>query len=186
MSTSTTHYPVHPAAIRWLHWTTLLLLLAAFALVLLRDVVEERAARTLLLQAHRLAGLSVASLALARLAVRQRATLAPTDAGMSTPQKLAASALHALLYVLLLSIPLLGWALSSARGQAVALPLGVNLPALLAKDLDLADSLEQLHSIAAWSLAALAGLHAAAAIWHHRVRRDGVLVAMLPRLNGRN
>jgi len=118
--------------------------------------------------------------------VRQRATLAPTDAGMSTPQKLAASALHALLYVLLLSIPLLGWALSSARGQAVALPLGVNLPALLAKDLDLADSLEQLHSIAAWSLAALAGLHAAAAIWHHRVRRDGVLVAMLPRLNGRN
>jgi cytochrome b561 len=29
-------------------------------------------------------------------------------------------------------------------------------------------------------LAGLIGLHAAAALWHHHVRKDGVLLAMLP------
>ena len=41
-------------------------------------------------------------------------------------------------------------------------------------------SLEELHEFAGNLILILAGLHAAAAIFHHLVLKDGVLMAMLP------
>jgi cytochrome b561 len=82
--------------------------------------------------------------------------------------------------VLLATVPLLGWTASNALGQDVHF-LGVALPALIAPDDDLGDRLQQWHQTAAWSLVALAAIHALAALWHHFIRRDAVLAAMLPR-----
>jgi cytochrome b561 len=42
---------------------------------------------------------------------------------------------------------------------------------------------EEVHELASHAWIPVAGLHAAAALWHHRFRRDGVLTRMLP---GRN
>ena len=36
------------------------------------------------------------------------------------------------------------------------------------------------HVFVVWSLFALIGLHVAAALFHHFVRRDGILIRMLP------
>ncbi|WP_176256769.1 cytochrome b [Derxia lacustris] len=169
----------HPAAVRWLHWATLALVLAAFALVLARELFDGGPWRALLMQVHRLAGVAVIGLALARIGVRQRVELASTGV-TALPMRLAAGAVHLALYGLLIGLPLLGWALTSARGQPVALPFGLLLPPLIERDLDLADTLEFWHEAAAWTLAALVGLHAAAAVFHHRVLGDATLVAMLP------
>jgi cytochrome b561 len=63
----------------------------------------------------------------------------------------------------------------------VGLPGLGHLPALIGRDLDLADTLEDWHSALAWTLLALIALHVAAALWHQYIRRDGLLDAMWPR-----
>lgn len=174
--------PVHPAVVRLLHWLTLPVLLAAFVLVLMHQALADKALRLLSLDAHRLLGLLAWLLALARLTARWRTGLADTMPDAPRWQRGAAAAGHAALYLLLLSLPLLGWALSNARGRPVNLPGLGSLPAWPGRDLDLADSLESWHAGLAWTMAALVASHAAVALWHHRVRRDPVLRAMLPRL----
>jgi cytochrome b561 len=176
--------PVHPAVIRAFHWATLFVLAAAFALILLREGFEAKALRQWTLDAHRWLGLTAWALACARLVVRSRVPLAPTQATAPAWQRWAAAGMHGVLYLLLVGLPLLGWALTNARGQPV--PGLAALPAWPARDLDLADTLETLHGTAAWTLLALVSAHAAIALWHHRVVRDDVLTAMWPRLARRH
>jgi hypothetical protein len=69
-----------------------------------------------------------------------------------------------------------------ALAGAPVLPAGV--PAIS----ELADTLSDYHVWLAWGLLVLVGMHVAAAAWHHFVRRDAVLRAMLPsprKLGGR-
>lgn len=117
---------------------------------------------------------------LARLAARILHYPLGSLSSLPRPLRLAADATHGLLYALLFALPLLGLALSGARGNPVTL-FGLGpLPALLQRDLDLADVLADYHVWAAWALLALVSLHALAALWHHFVHRDPVLTAMLP------
>jgi cytochrome b561 len=87
---------------------------------------------------------------------------------------------HLALYALLLALPVLGWAMSSASGTPVHF-FGLTLPPILGEDDDLADTLQVWHVNAAWALLVLATVHVAAALWHHFVRRDRTLRMMLPR-----
>ena len=41
-------------------------------------------------------------------------------------------------------------------------------------------SAKEVHELLAWALVLLAGLHAAAAFWHHLVLRDGTMRRMIP------
>jgi len=175
----------HPKPVIALHWLTAFLLLAVFALVLLHEAFDSRALRAALLQGHRGLGLLVWLLAAARLVVRGRVGLHAPSPASPRASRLASLAVQALMYALLLGLPLLGWLLTNARGQPVVLPTGWALPSLMARDLDWADTLESVHAAAAWALSALVGLHMVAALWHHHVRRDRVLVAMLPGLRPR-
>lgn len=169
----------HPAKLVLLHWLTVLCLTLAAALILTRDQVAGRALRAWLLEGHRHVGLFVLALFLARVALRIR--LGRVASAHRSPWLLRwlATLNHLALYALLLVQPLLGWALSDAQGKPVHL-LGVNLPALVTADEDLADALQGWHQLAAWLLLGLILLHVAAALWHHFVVRDGVLRRMWP------
>jgi cytochrome b561 len=169
-----------------LHWATLAGLLMAVAAVLLREVLDSDNLRTQLLALHRQAALTVLVLLVLRLAARLGSGLraAPAVAALPAWQRHAASLSHLALYAGLLAVPLLGSALSDARGQHTAWLGWLPLPRLAATDPGLADTLEDLHQWAAWALGALVLLHAGAALWHHWVRRDGVLRAMWPRAPG--
>jgi cytochrome b561 len=127
-------------------------------------------------------GVSIWLLAWVRLAVRSRQPMRDVQPQTARAQRLVAGAGHGVMYLMLVGLPMLGWALTNARGQPVHLPLIGALPAWPGRDLDLADTLEAWHSTAAWVFAAIVGLHATAALWHHRFKRDDVLVAMLPGL----
>jgi cytochrome b561 len=173
--------PTQPSVIRTLHWLTLLVLLLTFSLVLVRDGLEDRGWLQWTLSVHRYLGIAVWLLACVRLVVRSRLPMADTLLVAPRWQQWAAGAVHGLLYLLLLAVPLLGLALTNARGHAVVLPWVGTLPNWPGRDLDLADSLESVHRAAAWTLTTLVGLHAAVALWHHTFLRDDVLLAMLPR-----
>jgi cytochrome b561 len=170
----------HRGATIVLHWSSVLAILVAAASGLAREVVEDDGWRVTLLGVHRQAGLFVLVALGLRLAVRFGAGMADFSRGLPRLVRLAAHGAHATLYATLLALPLLGWATTSAHGVGLRLFGLVALPSIARKDADLADALSDWHVWAAWGLLALVALHVAAACWHHFVRRDRVLSAMLP------
>jgi cytochrome b561 len=69
---------------------------------------------------------------------------------------------------------------SNSYGVQVNLFLMVQLPTVIAHDPAFGETLGALHNFLGYSLLALIGAHAAAALFHHFIRRDDVLNAMLP------
>jgi cytochrome b561 len=169
----------HPSWRIALHWMTVLLIAAGVTIILVRDAFDDRGIRSVFLDLHRNIGLFVLGIACIRLAaapwMRTAADPMPVWAAR------CARVMHLGLYALLAAVPIVGWALSSARGQAVSVFDLLPLPALAQPDHDLAEQLEEVHEVLAYTLLAFAFLHAAAALWHHYRRHDQVLFAMLPR-----
>jgi cytochrome b561 len=171
-----------PRGMRFLHWFTAVCVVVVAALALVRDEVAGRVARQWLLEGHRHVGLLVLALVVVRVIVRWRLGRLP-EVVHSRLIRVAAWCTHAALYAVLFAMPLIGWALSNAEGKPVHL-FGLTLPALVADDEDLADQLLTWHQDVAWALLALVALHVSAALWHHFVRRDGVLRSMWPARRG--
>jgi len=168
-----------PVSLVIAHWTTALLLTVAAGTFLARECVEATSARAVLLAVHEQAGMWVLVTVLLRLVLRLQSSPAPSSNDAAWQRGIAA-AVHGLLYLATLSMPLLGWAAAQARGEAIRL-LGVPLPTWIrSRDLDLADDLIERHGLVAWALLALVLLHVAAALWHHFVLHDGLLRRMWP------
>ena len=104
----------------------------------------------------------------------------PPPVPMPAWQARAAAYSHALLYILLLVIPLSGWLYSSATGVQVLYLGQISLPDLVPKDKALADTLRRVHVALNASMAAIVVIHVAAALRHHWVERDESLRRMLP------
>ena len=92
---------------------------------------------------------------------------------------LAAKLGHLALYGLMIGLPLLGWALLSAAGKPIPF-FGLELPALVAKNKELADTLKELHETIGVLGYYLIGIHVAAALYHHHIRKDDTMTRMLP------
>jgi cytochrome b561 len=161
-----------------LHWTTVALLLLGVGAILLREIVHERELRFLLLLVHRSCGLLVLVLTSVRIVASPWTRTVAVDVGFAA--RWLARVAHAALMGVLVALAMVGWALSSALGQAVVLFGAIPLPAIAARDRDLADSLQDAHETLAIVLLAIVALHVAAALWHHFRLKDGVLRAMLP------
>ena len=164
------------------HWLSALAIVMAFGLAWSRDLLDSESLRFAVLNLHRQFGLVVLVLWGIRLLARWLQP--PSDSAVALPWLLRsmAAASHAVLYLVLLAMPLLGWAMTSAQGHPVVLFNVLPLPALGSTNPDLADTLQDWHEGFAWVLLGLASLHILAALWHHWIRRDGVLAAMLPML----
>jgi cytochrome b561 len=176
--------PAHPhrhgMATIALHWASAAAILVAIGAILVHQAVEDQALRLILINLHRQAGLLVMVALVLRLGVRFTQGMADFTRDMPPLLHLAAKGAHLALYAALLALPALGWATANAHGVQLNLLGLLQLPMLVADDADLADTLSDWHAWAAWSLLALVAAHVVAACWHHWVRRDGVLAAMLP------
>lgn len=174
----------HHRAIVTLHWLTALLVSTAFVIALVRTGIEEGESRRFWLDMHRSIGLLLLILVFVRAAARLVWGREPVNV-LPRNLRLVSALSHVALYAVMLSLPLVGWAQSSARSQHFRL-FGLPMPSLLAQDVELADVLGAWHERLAWSFLILIGLHAAAALWHHYMRGDGVLRSMLPVLRQEN
>lgn len=170
----------HPTIVIFLHWFTVALVLTGVVLVLARDENGAGEVERLLLEQHRSIGLLVLGLVLLRFASRIWHWDRLMRHDLPWTLQLASGAAHVGLYVLMVSTALLGWALTSAHGQDLSLFGLWTLPPLIPADDDLAATLADWHALSAWSLIALIAAHGIAALWHHFIRRDDVLRAMLP------
>ena len=166
-----------------LHWLMALLVFVTFPLGLVMSEMALSPNKLRLLSYHKWLGVTVFILVMVRLLWRASNKPAPLLATMPHWQRVAANAVHVLLYVLLFAIPLSGWLMSSAKGfQTVYLGM-LPLPDLLSKDKVLGDALAALHEVLNIALLALVVAHIAAAIKHQFVDCDGTLARMIPFLD---
>lgn len=163
-----------------LHWIAAALILfnLAFGLYLVGLPLSPQKLRYF--SYHKWVGVTVLLLSAARLAWRLRHPAPALPPTMRDWEVRLAHASHILLYILFFAAPLSGWLFSSATGfQTVYLGL-FPIPDLLSKNKELADILRFTHRSINYTMAAVIALHAAAALKHHFIDRDDVLVRMLP------
>jgi cytochrome b561 len=98
-------------------------------------------------------------------------------------QRKIAEATHVLLYLLMFAVPLSGWLMSSAKGFQTVWFGVLPLPDLLSKNAELGKLLEEVHEWLNFGMAVVVIAHLGAALKHHYIDRDDVLIRMLPRRN---
>ena len=170
----------HPLLTRVLHWGTVVILLVSVGAILYRETTEQRVLRQVLMELHRQLGLLVLLILVARVVVCSLKGLVNHAPDLSAGIRCAATLAHWSIYGVLAGLVLLGWALCNAHAIHLRVFGVVPLPDLVAADSDLADTLSDYHIWAAWVLLSLVVPHVLAALWHHYIRRDGVLTATLP------
>ncbi|ACC70371.1 cytochrome b/b6 domain-containing protein [Paraburkholderia phymatum] len=170
--------PAYDGIARLLHWLIALLIAAQFVVGWTMPDVHRDTLPNGLIAWH--LGVGAAIVAAVACRILWRATHTPAPAELSRPLKLISHFTHALLYALLVAVPLAGWANASSRGWAVKLLGVVRFPDLTQSGSPTGHALGDVHSVLAWALLVLIVLHVGAALFHRVVLKDGVLQRMLP------
>ncbi len=105
---------------------------------------------------HAWSGGLILYFALVQLLLRWTRKAPPSSESGSKFERVFASLVHAILYGLLIALPITGYAAMHFSFQVAGL-----------------------HSMLSWTLLAVALVHVAAALWHHFIRRDKVLRRMI-------
>ncbi len=169
-----------------LHWLVALPIFVAFPLGVYMHELPLSPYQLKLYSYHKWIGVTVFLLAVLRILWRAGHRPPPLPDSMPHWQQAASQAVHRLLYVLVLAVPLAGWLMSSAKGFQTVWFGVLPLPDLLGKDRALGEALSIVHQGLNFTLLLLVALHIAAALKHHFIDRDGLLSRMLPtrRLKG--
>jgi cytochrome b561 len=177
MSVTTARYGAPAIALHWIA-AALILFNLGFGFYLVDLPLSPQKLRYF--SYHKWIGVTVLLLSAARLLWRLGHPAPALPAAMRPWEVRLAHASHILLYVLFFAAPSSGWLFSSAAGfQTVYLGV-IPIPDLLPKNKELAEILKLAHHWINYALAAAIALHAAAALKHHFIDRDDVLVRMLP------
>jgi cytochrome b561 len=172
-----------------LHWLTALFVLGLIVTGLTMETNVQRATPLdyRLFQLHKSLGITVLLFTLLRLGWRLTHRPPPTPADQRPWETGVAHATHWLFYLLLLGLPLLGWAAVSASPLNIPTVLYGVLPwpampilGTLADKRPVAHLLGDLHANGAWIMIVLLALHIGAALWHQLVRHDAVVARMVP------
>lgn len=183
--TSRVAWPRYAASQRVLHWLVAVLVLGAlalggtigwFGLEGLQTRFGEGPTNTIYTW-HKSFGVLILILTLVRIGLRLRHGKPPYAMALARWQRLGSEAVHGLLYVLLIVMPVIGWWATAAGGYPVQLgPL--ILPGLFPENEALSEVLFAWHQALGVTILILALGHIAAALYHWRVRRDGVMQRM--------
>ncbi|NDP61814.1 cytochrome b [Polaromonas sp.] len=170
----------HMASIS-LHWLMLALFIAVYASIELRVLFEKGTElRETMKNLHFMFGLLIFFLVWLRLAMRIIYPAPRIEPAPPPWQALSAKLAHVMLYVLMIGMPLAGWLMLSAAGKPIPF-FGLELPALIGKNKELAGQIKEVHELVGTIGYYLIGMHAAAALFHHYIKRDSTLRAMLPK-----
>lgn len=166
-----------------LHWTIALLFLGQIVFGFSMEQVKNMALQFELIQWHKSFGFLILALALLRLLWRLAVGKPRPASTMSGPERVAADIVQWTLLIATLVVPLAGWALASTSTLGIP-SFAFNLVVVPHLPMTPSDEAEafwrETHKLLAYGAGALAIGHATAALAHHFVLRDDVLVRMLP------
>lgn len=175
----------YPALMRTLHWAMAVVLLgliwAGWTMVSMDD--EDIAKYGDFYPLHKSFGLLAAILFVVRLLTRARAEVPPLPSGFAAWETKAARLGHVALYVLMILVPFMGYAMSSSFTQSDGVTFfGIHVPELLPKNDERFEVFRTLHRWLAYTLLALIGVHVLGALKHRfldRNRDNDVLSRMI-------
>jgi cytochrome b561 len=173
-----------------LHWLIAAAVIANLAIGLyMGDLPRGDPDKFALIALHKSIGLSVLALSVLRVLWRLVNPVPPLPAGLSPWLKFAGRVTHFLLYFLIVAIPLAGWLMVSVGSMGhptpvfglfgwPSFPVLADMPRSVGHPYH--EAFETAHVWLAWSAIILIPLHIGAALYHQFVRRDDVLMRMLP------
>ncbi len=164
---------------RGLHWVVAALIIVLFGVGIWMHELPRGEFKGAVYGMHKAFGMLVVLLVAARLAWRL-GNVQPRQPDGPAWQHFAAHAAHWALYALMIAVPVMGWLMSDSGGHPTSFFGLFTFPTVIGKDEGLHEALEEVHEVLAFALIGLVVAHAAAAVWHHVVRRDDVLTRMLP------
>ena len=173
------HQAAYTPTARALHWIVALLVIGLIVVGILMGNMDSGPLQDRLYNLHRSTGALVLVLAIIRLGYRLTHPPLPLPADMPASQRLAAESVHWGLYVLLIVQPLIGWAATSAYRAPIIIYGLFELPPILPVNQPLSEQLFFVHRGLGFVMAALVLGHAGAALYHHFLQRDRVLMRMI-------
>lgn len=168
----------HDSLTQFLHWATAILVISVYAIGFGREFLPKGDLKAWLMAQHIALGLITLALVVIRIVWRVTSP-AIEPATISEQAHLAARFAHMGLYILMVAVPLVGLVAAFIKGRTVAI-YGLALDNPFAINVAIGKFLEGVHELAAHGFLALIGLHAAAALAHHYLLKDGVMNRMLP------
>jgi len=163
-----------------LHWLTVILVLVAFTFG--PGGSEERiysAARDFDRQLHETLGLCVFTLVFLRLLWRT-IDEHPDSPPVARWMTVTAGIVQVVLYVLLFAVPLTAIFGAWLEGHPLTLLGGIEIAPPMSKSHEFGDLIAEVHTWLGDTIMWLVGIHAVAALFHHFVLKDNVLLSMLP------
>jgi cytochrome b561 len=166
-------------AARVLHWVTAALVLTMIPVGLAMANADFGAAQDTLYDLHRSIGAVLLPLVLGRLIWRLGHPAPPLPADIPAIQQFAAQATHWALYGLLIVQALVGWIATSAYRAPIRVFWLFELPSAWPVDRAFSEKMFTVHRLIGIAIALLLCAHIGAALFHHFVRKDGVLMRMV-------
>lgn len=161
-----------------LHWAIAALLAAQFVIGWTMPHVRKGTLPVGEIGWHVTVGVLIIMLVVARVIwrlARPPVVLATDGSGLAR----AAQATHLLLYLLMMAVPVLGWANASSRDWAVGLTQWLELPRIMPVGSKLGHEFGDLHGNLAIVLIVVIGLHVAAGLYHQLILRDDTMRRMV-------
>lgn len=177
---------VYSPTARAFHWTVALLVLITAPIGF---IMADRGARNIwdattnqLYSSHKLIGLIILALMIARLTYRLLHGAPASEPSLTSAQKGVSHAVHWTLYLLLIAVPVGGY-LGISYYPALDV-FGFKVPGLVTPNEAMAKEVFKMHALGALVLLGLIGLHLAGSAYHALVKCDGVLARMWPGSGG--
>lgn len=185
----TVNVPRYHLSQRLVHWLMALLVLLAIAIGMPLGLLGFEGAEAtfgsgptdLLYISHKTIGVLLLGFITLRVMLRLVFGKPPYPVPLPALQRRLSRLVHALLYALLIVMPLLGWSATASGGFPINF-FHWELPPILSRNPDLSEQLFFWHAVTAWSILGLVALHVAGAVYHWRIRHDGVMrrMSLLP------
>jgi cytochrome b561 len=179
MSLTSGALPAYTVTARALHWVTALVIALMIPLGVIISNDWGGRLQNSLYGVHESLGALLIPVIMVRLGYRLMKPPLPLPQAIPALQQFAAHLTHLVLYALLVAQPLVGWIAISASGMPVTVLGLFPLPLIAPESRAFSEQLFLLHGLIGLFVAGLIVAHIGAALYHHVVRKDRVLMRMI-------
>lgn len=176
----TAEQPGYGGVAKFLHWVIVALLIAQFAVAWTMPDINPRTPPDTLIDLHFSIGVTILVVVLLRLLWRWRYPVPLIRDNVPVWQDWTARVTHALLYLLLFLLPILGWIDAGFRALPINFYEIATIPPIVPAVRSLAGETGDIHTLVSYVVLGVVGLHVLAALYHHFWLRDRVFLRMLP------